>query len=130
MRVFVGGVDTGWTFYTPFSTMYSNSHVVLAVDRRFHRRLFVDPDRPELHRHHPSAARAGADLVSAAAVRLVALCDRRHPGAGDAGAGDHAAADRRSNGSSASAFSIRRAAAIRCCSSTCSGSTRIRPSTS
>jgi len=29
--VFVGGIDTGWTFYTPFSTMYSNSHVVLAV---------------------------------------------------------------------------------------------------
>jgi cytochrome c oxidase subunit 1 len=29
--VFVGGVDTGWTFYTPFSTLYSNSHVLLAV---------------------------------------------------------------------------------------------------
>jgi cytochrome c oxidase subunit 1 len=29
--VFVGGLDTGWTFYTPFSTMYSNGHVVLAV---------------------------------------------------------------------------------------------------
>jgi len=29
--VFVGGIDTGWTFYAPFSTMYSNSHVVLAV---------------------------------------------------------------------------------------------------
>jgi cytochrome c oxidase subunit 1 len=26
-----GGVDTGWTFYTPFSTMFSNSNVVLAV---------------------------------------------------------------------------------------------------
>ena len=26
-----GGVDTGWTFYTPFSTMFSNTHVVLAV---------------------------------------------------------------------------------------------------
>jgi cytochrome c oxidase subunit 1 len=26
-----GGVDTGWTFYTPFSTMYSNSHVVAAI---------------------------------------------------------------------------------------------------
>jgi cytochrome c oxidase subunit 1 len=26
-----GGVDTGWTFYTPFSTMFSNSHVMLAV---------------------------------------------------------------------------------------------------
>ncbi len=25
----LGGVDTGWTFYTPFSTSYSNSHVVL-----------------------------------------------------------------------------------------------------
>ncbi len=24
----VGGVDTGWTFYTPYSTTYSNSHVV------------------------------------------------------------------------------------------------------
>ena len=26
-----GGVDTGWTFYTPFSTMFSNSHVFAAV---------------------------------------------------------------------------------------------------
>jgi cytochrome c oxidase subunit 1 len=26
-----GGVDTGWTFYTPFSTMFSNSHVIAAV---------------------------------------------------------------------------------------------------
>ena len=24
----MGGVDTGWTFYTPFSTTYSNTHVV------------------------------------------------------------------------------------------------------
>jgi cytochrome c oxidase subunit 1 len=27
----LGGVDTGWTFYTPFSTMFSNSNVVLAL---------------------------------------------------------------------------------------------------
>jgi len=26
-----GGVDTGWTFYTPFSTMYSNTMVVTAA---------------------------------------------------------------------------------------------------
>ncbi len=26
-----GGVDTGWTFYTPFSTMFSNSHVFAAA---------------------------------------------------------------------------------------------------
>jgi cytochrome c oxidase subunit 1 len=26
-----GGVDTGWTFYTPLSTMYSNSNVILVL---------------------------------------------------------------------------------------------------
>jgi cytochrome c oxidase subunit I len=26
-----GGVDTGWTFYTPFSTLFSNTYVVAAV---------------------------------------------------------------------------------------------------
>ncbi len=26
-----GGIDTGWTFYTPFSTTFSQSHVVLVV---------------------------------------------------------------------------------------------------
>ena len=29
--LFVGGVDTGWTFYTPLSTAYSQGHVVLAA---------------------------------------------------------------------------------------------------
>jgi len=27
----LGGVDTGWTFYTPYSTAFSNSNVVLAI---------------------------------------------------------------------------------------------------
>jgi cytochrome c oxidase subunit 1 len=27
----LGGVDTGWTFYTPFSTMFSNSNVILVA---------------------------------------------------------------------------------------------------
>src|SRR6478752_4399947 len=26
-----GGVDTGWTFYTPYSTMFSNTHVFAAA---------------------------------------------------------------------------------------------------
>ena len=26
-----GGVDTGWTFYTPYSSTYSNSNVILAA---------------------------------------------------------------------------------------------------
>ncbi|HEY9013254.1 MAG TPA: cytochrome c oxidase subunit I [Devosia sp.] len=29
--VVAGGVDTGWTFYTPFSSLYSNSHVAAAA---------------------------------------------------------------------------------------------------
>jgi len=29
--ILVGGVDTGWTFYTPYSTAYANSHVVSMV---------------------------------------------------------------------------------------------------
>jgi cytochrome c oxidase subunit I len=29
--VFAGGVDTGWTFYTPYSSRYSNSYVTLAL---------------------------------------------------------------------------------------------------
>lgn len=29
--IIVGGVDTGWTFYTPYSTAFSNTHVVTMV---------------------------------------------------------------------------------------------------
>ncbi len=29
--IITGGVDTGWTFYTPFSTQYSNTHVFLTT---------------------------------------------------------------------------------------------------
>ncbi len=29
--VLIGGVDTGWTFYTPFSTAFSNTHVITMV---------------------------------------------------------------------------------------------------
>jgi cytochrome c oxidase subunit 1 len=29
LAIVMGGVDTGWTFYTPFSTSYSNTHVIL-----------------------------------------------------------------------------------------------------
>src|SRR5690606_21225048 len=27
----LGGVDTGWTFYTPYSSMFSNTHVILTL---------------------------------------------------------------------------------------------------
>lgn len=31
LAIVLGGVDSGWTFYTPYSTMYANSNVILAV---------------------------------------------------------------------------------------------------
>src|SRR5689334_2926976 len=31
IAMIAGGVDTGWTFYTPYSTTYSNTYVVLTV---------------------------------------------------------------------------------------------------
>jgi len=31
LALLLGGVDTGWTFYTPLSTMFSNGHVVAVI---------------------------------------------------------------------------------------------------
>ncbi|CAN5716445.1 cytochrome c oxidase subunit I [soil metagenome] len=31
MGIIFGGIDTGWTFYTPYSSMYSNSNVALVI---------------------------------------------------------------------------------------------------
>ena len=31
LAVVFGGVDTGWTFYTPYSSTYSNTHVILTA---------------------------------------------------------------------------------------------------
>jgi len=31
LALLLGGVDTGWTFYTPYSSMYSNSQVTLTI---------------------------------------------------------------------------------------------------
>ena len=67
-----GGVDTGWTFYTPFSTVVVDDQRDPGGARHLHHRLLVDPHRPQLHRHDSPDARAGHDLVPAAAVRLVA----------------------------------------------------------
>ena len=47
--VVLGGVDTGWTFYTPYSTTYSIGCVCCNGYWGFHYRLLVDPDRFELH---------------------------------------------------------------------------------
>ena len=33
--IVAGGVDTGWTFYTPYSTQYSNTHVIATTTGAF-----------------------------------------------------------------------------------------------
>ncbi len=88
--IVTGGVDTGWTFYTPFSTAFSNTKVIEAGLGNLHRRIFVHSDRFELRGHHPPYAGAGNDVVAHAAVHLGALRDQHHPVARHAGAGGHA----------------------------------------
>jgi hypothetical protein len=56
--IIFGGIDTGWTFYPPYSTTTPMT-VFPVVLGHLHPRLLVDPHRPQLHRHHPHAARAG-----------------------------------------------------------------------
>ena len=93
-----GGVDTGWTFYTPYSSIYSNTHVALTVVRYFHHRFFVDSHRAQFHRHDPQDARAGHDLVSPAAVCLGALRDQHHFDSRHSGDRDHPGPGRRWSG--------------------------------
>ncbi len=35
LAIIFGGIDTGWTFYTPYSSIYSNTNVVLAISGVF-----------------------------------------------------------------------------------------------
>ena len=87
-----GGVDTGWTFYTPFSTTYSNTHVIGAAIGIFIAGFssiltglnFI----VTIHRMRAP----GHDLAPPAAVLLVELRRRHHHGAGNAGHRHHPAA--------------------------------------
>ena len=87
VALLLGGVDTGWTFYTPYSSLYSNSYVTLAAAGVFIAGFgsiatglnFIVTVHTQRHRGH--------DLDAPAALRLVDLRDVDHHGAGDAGAG-------------------------------------------
>ena len=130
-RMLSGGVDTGWTFYTPFSTMFSNTHgrspaavgvfitgfssiltglnfiVTIHTMRAPGMTWFRLPLFVWSHYATSLIMVLGTPVL---AITLVLV-------------GARAAA-------SASASSTRRWAATRSCSSTCSGSTRTRRSTS
>ena len=79
-----GGVDTGWTFYTPFSTMFSNTHVIAAALGVFIAGFSSIASRREFHLDDPHVAGTGHDLVPPAAVRMGDLCDKSCHGTGDA----------------------------------------------
>ena len=85
-----GGVDTGWTFYTPLSTQYSNSYVIAAVLGVIVVGILVNPHRLEFHGNDTQATRPGHDLVPAAVVRLGTLRYKSDPSYGDPGL-DHRA---------------------------------------
>ena len=82
-------LDTGWTFYTPYSIDGVDRRPSRGGARRVHHRLLVDPDRLQLHRHRAPHARAGPDLVPAAALRLGAVRDQPRDDPRHAGHRDH-----------------------------------------
>ena len=89
--IFFGGVDTGWTFYTPYSSTTDGSVImmvaavfVLGFSSIFTGMNFI----VTIHKMRP----AGHDLVPSAPLPLGHLRHLHHPGDGDAGAGHHAAA--------------------------------------
>ena len=87
--IFTGGVDTGWTFYTPYSSLFSNSRVIEAGLAIFISGFSSILTGLELRGYGASHARAGHDLVTVAAVRLGALRHQHHHAAGDAGHRHH-----------------------------------------
>ena len=124
-----GGIDTGWTFYAPYSlsTPATLFPVLLGIFILGFSSILTGLNFIVTVAH---PARAGHDLDAHAAVRVGHLRHQHHPGAGHPGHRPDRAAGRHRAGRSASASSTPPAAATRCCSSTCSGSTRTRPSTS
>ncbi len=82
-----GGVDTGWTFYTPYSTIYSNSAVLTAgvgiFIAGFSSILTGLNFIVTIHKMRAP----GHDLVPPAAVRLGALRHQPDPDPGHAGGG-------------------------------------------
>ena len=83
----LGGVDTGWTFTTPLSTHYLNTHVITAALGIFIAGFSSIFTGSEFHRDHPSHARSRHDVVPPAPVCVVALRGFHPDGSGNSGAG-------------------------------------------
>ena len=88
----LGGVDTGWTFYTPYSSHVQQLQRRADDLRRVHRRVLVYCDGHQLHRDDPQDARSRPDVVPAAALLLVHVRHEHRADSGNARRRDHAAA--------------------------------------
>ncbi len=90
--ILTGGVDTGWTFYTPFSTAFSNTKVIeagLAIFVVGFSSILTGLNFVvTVHRMRAP----GPDLGSSAPFCVVALRYQHHYVAGNAGASDYVAA--------------------------------------
>ena len=91
LTLLLGGVDTGWTFYAPYSVETSTA-VTTAVIGAFLLGFRLDLHRTEFPGDGPHAAAARDDLVQDAVDGLVAVRHGDHPVAGHSGAGHHAGA--------------------------------------
>jgi len=83
-----GGVDTGWTFYTPLQRQRQRAGGDDGHGR-VRARLLEHLHGAQLHRDHPQDAGAGYDLAAPAALLVGDLCHLDHPGDGDPGARHH-----------------------------------------
>ena len=125
-----GGVDTGWTFYAPFSTTYSNTHVILAAIGVFVAGFSsILTGLNFIVTVHKMRA-PGMTWFAAAAVRVGQLRDGFDSGAGHAGDRHHGGPAGASNGSCTRESSTPTWVETRCFFSTCSGSIPIPRCTS
>ena len=86
-----GGVDTGWTFYTPLTTAYSKGHVVATVVAIFIAGFSSIATGLNFIISIHTLRAPGMNLVQDASVSVVPIRDKRHLGACDPGAGDDVA---------------------------------------
>ena len=87
-----GGVDTGWTFYTPYSTMFSNSHVLAAAAGVFVVGFSCIATGVNFIATTHMLRAPGMTWFRLPLFVWAIYATSHHHGAGDAGAGDHAAA--------------------------------------
>ena len=72
-----GGIDTGWTFYTPYSTTFSESHVLLAVLEVQRASYGVSGAARAAARAYSLAPDEGSAPARARAAAAIALRDQR-----------------------------------------------------